>query len=141
MKYAPHITMLLGGTLFGFGLAYSGAARPEVVLSFLRMQDLGLLLVIGVALVVTLAVFQIVPRVRSVPPFGAFYDGYDGFPITKRSVVGAVLFGIGWGVSGLCPATALAAIGMGNVPVLVGIFGIFTGTFIYGTIRSRGPKE
>ena len=141
MKYVPQISMYLGGVLFGLGLAYSGAARPEIVLSFLHLDDLGLLLVMGAALLVTTLVFNIVPKFMRQPVFGGTFDGHNGIPITKRSIVGAVIFGIGWGISGLCPATSFAAIGMGNAPILIGIVGMFIGGLIYGTIRSKGEVE
>ena len=131
------ITMYIGGVFFGFGLALAGATQPEIVLSFLNLHDLGLLLVIGTALLVSLVVFQGVARLMKQPPFGEKFDVHDGFPVTKRSVVGAVIFGLGWGLSGICPATSLAAVGTGNWPLFYAIIGMFIGTLIYGTVRSR----
>ena len=129
--------MYIGGVVFGLGLAFSGAARPEVTLSFLNLDDLGLLLVMGSALVVTLVTIQLLPKLLRKPFFGISFDGHDGLPITRRSLVGAVIFGIGWGLSGLCPATSLTALGMGNYPVLLGVLGMFTGALLYGLERSR----
>jgi len=131
------ITMYVGGIIFGFGLALSGMAIPEVVLSFLHLEDFGLLLVMAAALLTTLLVFQIVPRILAKPLFGSAFKVRENLPITKRSVVGAIIFGVGWGISGLCPATSIAAIGMGNWPVLYGVAGMFIGTLLYGIIRSR----
>ena len=128
--------MFTGGVVFGFGLALAGATQPEIVLSFLRLEDLGLLLVIGTALVITLFVYQVSPKVFGKPPFGEVFDGHDGFPVTKRTIVGAIIFGLGWGISGLCPATSFASVGTGNWPVLIGILGMFIGALIYGTLRS-----
>ena len=133
--------MYIGGTLIGFGLAFSGAAVPEVVLSFLNLADLGLLFVIGIAFFVMLIVMQTVPRVIKKPPFGEVFDGHDGFPITQKAIIGAVLFGAGWGVSGICPATSFAAIGMGNLSVMVGIIGMFLGALLYGILQSLKPIE
>ena len=129
--------MYIGGVVFGLGLAFSGAARPEVTLSFLNLDDLGLLLVMGSALVVTLVAIQLLPKLLRKPLFGISFDGHDGLPVTRRSLVGAVIFGIGWGLSGLCPATSLTALGMGNYPVLLGVLGMFTGALLYGLERSR----
>ncbi|NCN11911.1 YeeE/YedE family protein [Candidatus Kaiserbacteria bacterium] len=131
------LTMYIGGMIFGFGLAFSGATKPEIVLSFLRLEDLGLILVIGVALLVTLFTYQLVPRLLRKPPYGESFDGHDGFPVTSRTIVGAILFGMGWGIAGICPATSLASVGTGNWPLLYAIAGMFIGTFIYGSIRSR----
>lgn len=141
MHRVPQLAMYVGGIVFGFGLAYAGMARPEVVLSFLHLEDFGLLLVMGSALMVTLFTIQVLPLLLKKPLFGERFDGHDGFPITKRAIVGAIIFGIGWGISGLCPATSFAAIGMGNTPVIIGIVGMFLGGLIYGTVRSKQVKD
>ena len=136
-KKIAMLFMYLGGTVFGLGLALSGAARPEVVLSFLELQDLGLFIVIGIALAIMMFNIQVVPKLMKKPPLGECFDCHDGFPITKRSIVGAVIFGLGWGFSGLCPATSLAALGMGNWPVIFGVVGMFVGALVYGSVRSK----
>lgn len=129
--------MYIGGTVFGFGLALSGATKPEVVLSFLRLEDLGLIFVIGVALLVVLTVYQGFSRLMKKPPYGEKFDVHDGFPVTSRTVVGAIIFGLGWGIAGICPATSISALGAGNWPLVFAVIGILFGTFVYGSIRSR----
>jgi hypothetical protein len=136
MNYFPLVAMYVGGVIFGLGLAIAGAARPEVTLSFLRLEDLGLALVIGVALLLTLFSFQVVPRLIKKPLFGNHFTPSKNAPVTRRAIVGAVIFGIGWGISGLCPATSFAALGMGNTPVLYGVGGMFFGALVYGMARS-----
>jgi uncharacterized membrane protein YedE/YeeE len=131
------ITMYIGGLIFGFGLALAGATQPEIVLSFLRLEDFGLLVVIATALLVTFVVYQGVPRLLKKPPYGEEFDGHDGFPVTRRTIVGAIIFGIGWGLAGICPATSLAALGTGNWPLLYAVVGMLLGTLIYGSIRSQ----
>lgn len=132
------LAMYAGGIVFGLGLAISGMAVPEIVLSFLHLEDFGLLLVMGAALGTTLLTFQVVPKLLTKPLVcGERFDGHDGHPITRRSIVGAVIFGIGWGISGLCPATSITAIGMGNWSVAIGVLGMFLGALIYGLLRSR----
>lgn len=129
--------MYIGGTIFGVGLAYSGMAIPEVVLSFLHLEDFGLLLVMGAALSTTLLVFQLGPKLLQHPLLQGEFTPRTPKPVTKRTIVGAVIFGIGWGISGLCPATSITALGMGNWPVVFGVLGMFLGGLIYGMLRSR----
>lgn len=138
MFISKHISIILGGSLFGFGLAYSGAAVPEVVLSFLRLEDLGLLLVIGGALLVTLLAFQLLPRLMHKPLLGGSFTRAARLPISKWNLTGATIFGIGWGLTGLCPGTSFAALGMGNWPVMAGILGMFIGAYLYGLLRDKG---
>ena len=133
--------MYLGGIVFGFGLALSGMAIPEVVLAFLHLEDFGLLLVMGSALITTLVVFQILPKFLVTPLAGSSFTIRENTPITKRTLVGAVIFGVGWGISGLCPATSITAIGMGNWPVLYGVLGMFIGALVYGMVRSNKQNQ
>jgi uncharacterized membrane protein YedE/YeeE len=138
MKIKEDIITFLGGALFGFGLAFSGAAVPEIALSFLRLEDFGLALVIGFGLLVTSLTFNLVPKIMKYSVCGGNFMSKDYSVMTRRTIVGATIFGIGWGLTGLCPGTSFTAIGMGNLPVLYGIAGMFIGALAYGMIRSRG---
>ena len=132
------LVVLLGGLLFGFGLAYSRMAQPEVVLSFLQLWDLGLLFVMGGAVVVTAATFAVATRyLGSAPLTGDPYE--KRFKSFDRNVLlGGSIFGVGWGLSGICPGAAYASIGIGNYPILIGIAGMFIGAYIQGVARSSG---
>ena len=62
------LSTLTAGLLFGFGLSFSTMIRPEVVLGFLRFQDLGLTLVMGGAVWVVMLVYTLAPRLMARPP-------------------------------------------------------------------------
>jgi len=83
--------MILGGGVFGFGLAYSGAAVPEVALSFLRLEDLGLLFVIGLGLFVTALTFYLAPKLMNTSVFGHDFTSKDYSVVTRRTLVGATI--------------------------------------------------
>jgi uncharacterized membrane protein YedE/YeeE len=133
--FMPVIT--LGGLLFGFGLAYSGMARPEIVLSFLELTDLGLLFVMGGAVLVSGPVLLLASRSgRTAPLTGARY--VRRLKTMDRNVlVGGAVFGVGWGISGICPGAGYASLGIGNYPMLWGIAGMFIGAYGQGAVRSR----
>jgi uncharacterized membrane protein YedE/YeeE len=130
------IGMLLGGALFGYGLAYSGMVSPEVVLRFLTLQDMGLMLVMGGAVAVTVIAYQLIPRVLKRPMLA---DGFDKriTPLDKNTLLGAALFGLGWGISGVCPGPAIAGLGGGNLKLLWALVGIFAGAYLQGWVASR----
>jgi len=130
------VIALIAGIVFGFGLAYSTMVRPEVILSFLKFQDFGLLLVLGGAVVVTGVAYHILPRIMTKPLFGVAFGKHPS-EMTKRTIGGAALFGVGWGLSGVCPGPAIAGLGVGNWPLLISIAGMLVGAYVQGWIASR----
>jgi hypothetical protein len=136
MKASTLIVALLTGVLFGFGLSYSTMIRPEVILSFLRFRDLGLLFVLGGAVVVTAAAYHVLPKLMAKPVFGVAFGKHPS-EMTKRTIGGAALFGVGWGLSGVCPGPAIAGLGAGNWPLLISIVGMLAGAYVQGLVASR----
>ena len=128
--------MLLGGALFGYGLAYSGMVSPEVVLRFLTWQDFGLMLVMGGAVAVTVVAYQLAPRLLKRPLCGHSFDKRV-IPLDRKTLLGAAIFGAGWGLSGVCPGPAIAGLGGGNLKLLWALAGIFAGAYLHGWWESR----
>ncbi len=136
MKFSTMTWAVVAGALFGFGLSLSTMVRPEVVLSFLRFNDFGLLLVLGGAVAVTLFAYQIIPRLLAKPLFGAVWDKHPSV-MNTRTIGGAAIFGIGWGICGVCPGPAIAGLGTGNWPLLVAVVAIFAGAWVQGRFFGR----
>jgi len=130
MKY---LVVLAGGVIFGFGLDVSRMTHPEVVLSFLRLEDLGLLFVMGGAVAVAVIVYHMIPRLLKRPPLAPAYVPRPE-TLSWKVVAGAAIFGVGWGVAGLCPGAALASVGAGNYPVLLGIAAMLAGAYARGRL-------
>lgn len=76
MSAARGLATLAAGALFGFGLSYSTMIRPEVVLSFLRFEDFGLMLVMGGAVVVVALVYKLAPRLLARPLLGDHFHAH-----------------------------------------------------------------
>lgn len=133
--------VLFGGLLFGFGLAYSHMARPEVVLDFLQFEDFGLVFVMFGGAIVTGLAFFIAPRLLARAPLTG--DGFERRlkSLDRNVLVGGAIFGVGWGLSGICPGAAYASLGIGNVAILWAVAGMFLGAYLQGYWRSRtaGP--
>ena len=128
-----------GGLIFGFGLGFSHMAQPEVVLSFLQLRDLGLLFVMGGAAGVTMVTFfgaERLLRGSRAPLTGAGY-GRRLKSMDTNVVLGGGIFGVGWGLSGICPGAAYASLGVGNYAILWGVIGMFVGAYVQGYWRSR----
>lgn len=136
MKPVSLFALLITGVLFGFGLALATMIKPEVVLSFLRFQDFGLLMVLGGAATVTAVCYQLAPRLMTRPLFEPTF-GRHSASMSSQTIVGAALFGVGWGISGVCPGPAIAGLGAGNWMSLYAVVGMLAGAYVQGWLASR----
>ena len=108
---------LVIGLLFGAGLVVSGMSNPANVLNFLDLAaipvgtwDARLIFVMGGGVFVTAIGFPWLMR-RAHPIFADKFAWPTASAIDKRLIIGAALFGIGWGLAGYCPGPAFANIG------------------------------
>lgn len=129
------LAVLASGALFGFGLSLSTMVRPEVVLGFLRFQDMGLMLVMGGAVVVTLLAYRFAPVLLRQPLTGGQFHKHVSL-WNRDTFLGAALFGAGWGLCGVCPGPAIAGLGTGNTDLLWALVGIALGALLQG-LRAR----
>lgn len=126
-----NFVLIIGGLFFGFGLAWGGMAKPEIVLNFLLLEDLGLTLLMGAATVTTFVAINIIPLFMDKPILGGEFKPRRRV-LNRNTIVGAVVFGLGWGISGQCPGSVLASLGIGNYPILLGMASIFLGAYAMG---------
>ncbi|MGA8514496.1 MAG: DUF6691 family protein [Burkholderiaceae bacterium] len=121
---------LLSGALFAVGLVVSGMTQPPKVIGFLNVGgifaparfgawDASLAFVMGGALLVTLVAFAVTPRAGRKPWAAPKFELPTRKNIDGKLVIGAALFGIGWGLVGYCPGPALASLLYGGVDVAV----------------------
>ncbi|MBB2168323.1 YeeE/YedE family protein [Gluconacetobacter aggeris] len=110
-----NIIVALGcGLLFGFGLALSGMVDPARVLGFLDLAgawDPSLIFVLGGAVSVSFLGYRLSRRM-SRPVCTEHFDLPTRTAIDRRLIGGAALFGIGWGLAGLCPGPAIVSLGL-----------------------------
>ena len=137
MSPATALVVLASGALFGFGLSLSTMVQPGIVLGFLRFQDWGLMLVMGGAVVVTLVAYQLAPRLLGRPLLGDYFHQHVS-TWNRDTLLGAALFGVGWGLCGVCPGPAIAGLGTGNTDLLWALGGIAAGALAQGLRASRG---
>lgn len=125
---------LLCGLIFGAGLAVSGMVNPAKVLGFLDVTgqwDPSLLLVMGSGVAVFAAGFLLVKR-SARPLLAAKFDIPTRRDIDPKLIIGAVLFGIGWGLAGFCPGPALTSLAFGLTKVYVFVAAMVAGSLAYG---------
>jgi hypothetical protein len=116
------------------GLMLSGMTNPGEVLGFLDWSDVwspDLIGVLASAVLVSLIGFQGARRMEQ-PWFEAAFPAVPRNSIDRPLLIGAMLFGVGWGLAGYCPGPALAGLALGNEEVLV-----FLGAMLCGGLLQQ----
>jgi uncharacterized membrane protein YedE/YeeE len=145
------LSVLAAGLLFGLGLAISGMTHASKVLGFLDVSgdwDPSLLLVLGGAVGVTVVAYRFILRMPE-PVFEPVFRLPRVKDIDGPLVVGAAIFGIGWGISGYCPGPAIASLAAPNWETWVFIPAVLLGAFLHrlttlspeDTARTRATEE
>ena len=128
------LAFIFGG-LFSIGLMLSGMSNPEKVLNFLDLfgdWDASLAFVMIGAIMVAIIPFQKV--VRSQAPKTVFNEPIElpgNHEIDPKLISGSLLFGIGWGIAGICPAPSFTLIGLGHYQVLYFIVAMLAGVLLH----------
>lgn len=132
--------VFLSGLLFGLGLTISGMINPTKVIGFLDVAgnwDPSLALVMASGLAVTVPGFHFILKQKR-PLFETKFFLPGKADIDLRLIGGAVLFGIGWGLAGLCPGPALAGVASLDSSVLSFVAAMLAGMLLhYFLLESR----
>src|SRR5664280_2643261 len=127
------------GLIFGLGLCLSGMYEPAKVTGFLdlaRLWDPSLAFVMGGAIVVALPAFLIARR-RSAAWVGGAIDLPTAQAIDAPLVVGSGVFGIGWGLGGVCPAPGVVDLGFLNPDAAIFVVAMAAGMLVYRAAAGR----
>lgn len=131
------VTSLLVGVLFGVGLVLSGMVLPAKVLGFLDITgawDPSLGLVMIGAVLAGIGAFAVARR-RQRSLLGFEMKLPTARSIDRRLVLGSLLFGIGWGIAGLCPGPAIVDLGTGQAKALVFFVALVAGMAVFEFIE------
>lgn len=134
-----NIIGLLAGLLFGFGLLISGMTDPVKVQGFLDVfgaWDISLALVMGGGLVVAIVGVQLAKR-QQTSWIGSLIEMPTKTTIDKKLLIGAMLFGIGWGLVGICPGPGIVMLGTGQWQAYVFIPAMIVGMLVYQWLEPK----
>jgi len=130
---------LFSGLIFGIGLILAGMANPAKVLAFLDLAGLwdpSLGLVMGGAIAVGLIAFTVAKK-RTKSFLGLPMNLPTSRIIDKRLIIGSLIFGIGWGLVGICPAPAFVLLGTGSLKGIVFLVAMLIGMAIFEYFDTR----
>lgn len=134
-----NIIGLLTGLLFGFGLLISGMTDPVKVQGFLDIfgaWDISLALVMGGGLLVAIVGVQMAKR-QQTSWIGTKIELPSKTTINKKLLNGAMLFGIGWGLVGICPGPGIVLLGTGQWQAYVFIPAMIVGMLIFQWLEPK----
>lgn len=117
------------GTVFGLALAFIGFTSWDEVHAMFTFADLRLTLTFGTAVVLIAIAFRAIGRARPLH--------LRERRIHRGTVAGAVLFGVGWAVSGACPSIAFVQLGQGQLGAIATIAGIVAGNYAFAALNPR----
>jgi len=129
----------LSGIIFGLGLILSGMTNPAKVKGFLDITGLwdpSLAFVMGGAILIGIFAFAIAKK-RGETILGENIMLPDNKQIDRKLVIGALIFGAGWGLSGYCPGPAIASLFSAGVQAAIFTAGMLVGIAIYKVFNSR----
>lgn len=138
-----YLSAFLSGLIFAIGLGISGMMDSIKVQGFLDLAgkwDPSLALVMGGAVTVTFLIFPLIFK-RKAPLFGSTFHLPAMAKIDKPLIGGALLFGTGWAISGLCPGPALANIPTLSIGVLTYVFAMVIGWITYEKVVLMGIRS
>ena len=138
---STRIAAAIIGIVFGIVLSWSGMTSPEVIREGLLFGDPYLFLFFAGAVLTALVGLRIL-RVRAPR---AVLTGerveWETIQPERRHVVGSVLFGIGWGVSGACPGPIATQLGQGIAWGIPTTIGLVAGIVLFGRLQRRAARE
>ncbi|MFZ2407085.1 MAG: YeeE/YedE family protein [Methylobacter sp.] len=135
-----NVNAFLVGLLFGLGLIVSGMTDPAKVIGFLDLAgawDPSLAFVMGGAILVGAGAFTLAKK-RQRSLLGAPMQLSSATELDKGLLIGSLVFGIGWGLSGFCPGPAVVSAAAGQPKAWIFVVSMLAGMALYNMVERRG---
>jgi uncharacterized membrane protein YedE/YeeE len=134
-----NLTALLVGFIFALGLGLSGMTQPQKVMDFLNIfgtWDPTLMFVMVSAILVHAIAYKIIRR-RSSPVFSVVWHVPQSQKITRSLVLGAIIFGMGWGLAGFCPGPAIVSLGALQQRAFIFVTAMLVGMYLFKQLDKK----
>ena len=129
------ILFFVFGTIFGFALSRSGATDYDFIQRMFLLESFQLYGIIGTAVVLTMPALWILKR-RGTSLSG---EPLEFLPKsrTRGNIVGGILFGVGWSITGMCPGPILVNIGEGKIYAIAALLGTLAGVSLFASAYEK----
>ena len=134
-----NIASFICGILFSIGLGISGMTQPQKVIGFLDVfgeWDLSLAFVMSGAVLSYLILQLWIQRIFSIPVLGGSFQITSRKDLDRSLIIGALLFGSGWGLGGYCPGPAITSLGSGSLNALLFVVAMGIGMLVADRVIS-----
>jgi uncharacterized membrane protein YedE/YeeE len=134
---------LIAGLIFGAGLVIGGMTSPAKVRGFLDFTgdwDPTLVFVMGGAVVVHFWAYRLV-KPWNTPVLAPMFQIPSRKDVDAKLVLGAAIFGLGWGVGGYCPGPAVTSLPTGGLSVLAFVLAMLASSWLTGRLESRATTQ
>lgn len=126
-----NILALISGSIFGLGLTISSMTNPDKVLGFLDLfnnWDPSLAFVMGGAIIITAPMLFVLTKNKNLILSKEIHLPTNK-EIDKKLIIGSLIFGLGWGLVGLCPGPAISSLALIEVPSIIFVIFMFIGFY------------
>lgn len=134
-----NLISLIAGFIFAIGLGVSGMTQVHVVRGFLDMTGDWNMNLIGVMIgaIAVHAIFFLFIKKRSSPLLDSKFHLPSKKSLDRRLIIGAAIFGIGWGWAGICPGPGVVSVVSGNIDILIFVASMLTGMALFKLVEPR----
>ncbi|NRF12790.1 YeeE/YedE family protein [Vibrio coralliilyticus] len=137
------ISALVSGLLFGIGMALSGMTNPENVIGFLDVTGAwnpSLVFVMGGALLIFAPAYHFLIKPQAKALSGDVLSLPTKVQLDSKLIYGAALFGVGWGLAGICPGPAITSLAFGNLDIAIFIASMVSGSLLAKYVAAPNPQ-
>lgn len=132
------LKFIIPGILFGILLVKSEVISWYRIQEMFRLQSFHMYGVIGSAVFVGAVSIFILKKMKAKSIYGETIE-FHPRPFSKGNIIGGLIFGFGWAMTGACPGPLYAQIGSGGAVTIITLMAALSGTWVYGLIRDKLP--
>lgn len=128
---------LIAGVFFGFILIVSGVSNFDVIYEMFLFQSFHMYGLLGTTLFLTIIATSLMKKLKWKGVLTGESLKFETLKPTKAHIVGGILAGLGWGLTGACPGPALAQLGFGSLSGIFTVLGVLLGVYTFGWVQSK----